>query len=209
MEELNNTTLQEALKKLPQHSPPADLWDEISMQLEQDLADQPLHAAIQDLPIHNPPIQLWDSIEAELEKVPEENKKPRIRRLWQIAAAAAAIAALIYVSPQFILQEQSIDYAVATTVSEEIIDPRLLARDWQEDEPGFEFLEQLCSSKPFLCSNPDLQNLKSELGELTEAKNTLEIALGNYGTDVYLIQQLKEIELERTKILKEMLERMI
>ena len=211
MEERNPQTLQTAIGHLPEHTPPPALWSAISRQLEQDRADVPLQAAIRELPLYSPPDALWDQIESAMaeEEVPVK-RRGIVRRLWPAVAAAAVIGGLFFVKPDlFFGGTQSIEYASARLVSEELVDPMLLERDWREDEQGFQFVENLCSKKPFMCSNPDVQNLKMELAELTEAKSRLEVALGDYGTDLYLIQQLKEIELERTELLKEMLERMI
>ena len=50
------------------------------------------------------------------------------------------------------------------------------------------------------------QSLQAELEELTMAKNSLEEALGKYGTDIDLIGQLTEIERQRTALLKQILD---
>lgn len=210
MEERNPQTLQQAIRQLPELSPPSAVWSGIRRQLEHDQADVPLKAALRELPLYNPPDALWVQIESAITEEMPAKRRSLVRRLWPAVAAAAVISGLFLVKPDlFFGSTQAVEYASARLVSEELVDPMLLERDWREDEQGFQFVEDLCNKKPFMCSNPDVQGLKLELAELTEAKSRLEVALGDYGTDLYLIQQLKEIELERTELLKEMLERMI
>ena len=95
---------------------------------------------------------------------------------------------------------------VSISYSREIVDASLLQRDWEQDENAFEMINRLCAGSAFTCNNPDMQSLQAELDELTEAKISLEEALGKFGTDVDLIGQLTEIERQRTALLKQILD---
>jgi len=205
MQEQDPSKLRNALRQLPSYNPPEDLWQAISADLRQQEADVPLRQAISDLPTYEPPTMVWQGIEQALEPA---TSTPIIRKLWfRVAVAAAVLAGCFWFVQGF--QSSEITYQVVLSTSQEQVDARLLARDWQQDEEGFETVAQICEQKPFLCSNSDIQSIQAELEELTSAKESLENALGKYGTDVFLIQELKEIELERTELLKKMVERLI
>ena len=56
----------------------------------------------------------------------------------------------------------------------------------------------------FICTRPRVSKLKNDLLELSEAKKLLKKALGEFGTEVYLIKQLKNIEIEQGILIKEL-----
>lgn len=122
-----------------------------------------------------------------------------------LAGAAASLAALAWFLQPGTIQGAS-EASVSFSYGKEIVDDALLARDWQQDEDAFGLLERLCATSSFTCANPDMNTLRTELDELTEARNALEEALGKYGSDADLITQLAEIERQRTTLLKKMLE---
>lgn len=205
MQEQDPSKLKNALRQLPSYLPPEELWQAIRADLRQQEADGPLQQALSTLPFYEPPAKVWQGIEQQLQ---ERQPTPLLRRVWfRLATAAAILSGCLWFVQG--LQPASVDYEFVLSTSQEQVDARLLARDWQQDQAGFQTVAQICEQKPFLCSNSDIQSIQTELEELTAAKESLEKALGNYGTDAFLIQELKEIELERTELLKKMVERLI
>lgn len=202
MLEKNRQILQALLRELPEYQPPGDVWEGVENALS---SPAPLRLD-KMLPVYNPPDSVWEKIDSAL-AAPVSEKRPVRRILPWLAGAAASLAALVW-----FLQPGSIHGAstesVAFSYGKEVVDDALLARDWQQDDDAFALVDRLCASS-FTCSNPDMNTLRTELDELTEAKTALENTLGKYGTDVDLIGQLAEIERQRTTILKRMLEYLI
>lgn len=200
MLEKNRHILQNLLRKLPAYQPPDDVWEGVENALS-----SPAPLRLDNLlPVYNPPDEVWEKIDAAL-AAPALSKKPARRMLPWLAGAAASLAALVWFLQPSTIQGAS-EASVTFSYGKEIVDNALLARDWQQDEDAFGMLERLCATSSFTCTNPDMNTLRTELDELTEARNALEQALGNYGADVDLISQLAEIERQRTTLLKKMLE---
>jgi hypothetical protein len=200
MLEKNRHILQALLRKLPAYQPPDDVWEG----LENDLSSPAPLRLDKTLPVYDPPDEVWEKIDAAL-TAPSFKTRPARRILPWLAGAAASLAALVWFLQPSAIHGAS-EASVTFSYGKEIVDDALLARDWQQDEGAFGMLERLCANSSFTCSNPDMNTLRTELDELTEARNTLENALGEYGTDADLISQLAEIERQRTTLLKKMLE---
>lgn len=200
MLEKNRPILQALLRKLPVYQPPNDVWDGVENALSSP-APLPLDKM---LPVYDPPDEVWEKIDAAI-AIPTAGKRQLRRLLPWLAGAAASLAALIwFLQPNTIVG--ATEESVTFSYGKEIVDDALLARDWQQDEDAFAMLEHLCANSSFSSSNPDMNTLRTELDELTEARQALENALGKYGTDIDLISQLAEIERQRTTLLKKMLE---
>ena len=195
--EKNKHILKAALEKLPAYEPTDSVWTGI----RQELADTPLKQAIRDLPDYDPPEQLWMQIQDSLATEPAA---PKVRRInWRAAAAITLLLGCAWLITQFLPGAGGPDVKLSYSVEE--VDNSLLAMDWMADEDAFDQLSSMCEQHPFLCQRPDIQNLRRELNELTDAKFQLVDVLGPYGTDLGLIEQLNEIEMERTKLLKQIL----
>lgn len=202
MKEHNKKTLIEALSSLQEHEPPEELWMGIEEELEQHDQIVPPEL-LKTLPMYEPPPSVWDGIAGEL--IPQRPAKV-VRLGWQRVLSVAASVALVLVAywqlqPEKALQPEN----VSVSFSEETVDPALLARDWQEDEDAFREYLAICEAKKFICEQPEFKKLQDELEELTLAKDELDEVIGAYGAAPELISQIKEIELERTDILKKMM----
>jgi hypothetical protein len=204
MEEQNKKTLIEALSSLPEHEPQEMLWEQIEHEMDGGL-DAILPAQLlQSLPQYEPPAGAWDGILKNLEDGRPSAKIVAIN--WRRAfAVAASLAALLVVFWQMNRTKQVEMNVVAVNFSEETPDPLLLQRDWNDDEEAFSDFLSICEAKKTLCEQPEFKQLQGELDELTAAKNELADVLGDYGTDADLVIQIKEIELQRTDILKKMM----
>ena len=89
-------------------------------------------------------------------------------------------------------------------IQEEKVDEQLLAQLQHDDNMEFEQVLKLCDNMEFICTRPRVSKLKADLLELNNAKQQLKQALGEYGTEVYLINQLKAIEFEQTRLIKQL-----
>lgn len=203
MKEHNKKTLIEALSSLKEHEPPEDVWMNIERDMEPENTDSIPEELLKSLPEYNPPELVWKNIEKKL----SEKKTGRIIPIgWKQSLAIAASLAFLLVFYWQMNKKSAIEPEnVSLTFSQEAVDPMLLNRDWNEDEEVFKEYLSICQEKTFICEQPEFKQLQEELEELTMAKEELAEAVGNYGTDPELILQIKEIELERTGILKKMI----
>ena len=204
MKEHNKKTLIEALSSLREYDPPEELWEKIEAETEVGKDEIFPANLLQSLPVYDPPETVWAGIEKELHRKPTGRL---VRFGWRRAVAVAASMAFLVVAfwkmgnNTTTVPPDHVDLSFST----ETVDPMLLARDWDEDEEVFREYLQFCEAKKFICEQPEFKLLQAELEELTTAKEDLVAAVGAFGTDPALIIQLKEIELERTGILKKMM----
>ncbi|MCC6723583.1 MAG: hypothetical protein IT258_03675 [Saprospiraceae bacterium] len=208
MEEQNKKTLIEALSSLPEHEPKEMLWDQIEEQMEGGLEAILPMQILQSLPQYEPPAQAWEGI---LQRLEAERPQAKIVQFgWRKALAVAASVVLAVGAYLHFSGPKQVDAnVVALNFSEETVDPLLLQHDWDEDEDAFSEFLSLCEAKKMLCEQPEFKQLQGELEELTAAKEELKTAIGEFSTDADLVMQIKEIELERTDVLKKMMAMLI
>ena len=198
MEEHNKKTLIEALSPLPSYEPKAELWGRIEQAAEDELLFP--KDAIKALPEHEPPAHIWLQIAKTLDQ-----KGRAVPLGWRRALAVAASLAFVVFSILMLNNQPTGAEEFSISYSTEMPDPLLTNQDWDEDEDAFlQFLE-ICEAKKYICEQPAFRQLQTELEELTEAKLALKEAVGDYGADAELVTQIKEIELERTDLLKKMM----
>lgn len=201
MKEVNRTNLQRAIQELPTYEPPEGIWQHISGELDREASERPLREAIGQLRTYQPPGFVWEGIEKSLsEPVPAPGK---IRPLYPRIAAAAAAVLLILAAVRF-WPEQTDRPQVVYTVEETSTPAPMLVADWDADEDLISDLIDRFDSSPKAAHSAGYESLKEELEELNEAKEELEMIMQKYGQDAGTVEQLKEIELERTDVIKEM-----
>ena len=207
MEEINKRTLIESLSSLPEHEPPENIWERIETEMENDMGPAYSRQDLRELPTYGPPSYLWDNIEKRINGDGFKIIPIGMRRAMAVAASLVFLLGTYWFFNQNEIngggEMDGGEYAIG--YSTEIADDVLFKHDWNEDETAFEEFNRLCEVKKFICEQPEFQILKSDLDELTEAKFAIQEAIGNYGTDAALVIQIKEIELERTDILKKMM----
>lgn len=198
MKEVNKDKLIEGLQNLPNYKAPDSVWDGISNKLNQDPV---LAEALSKLPTYSAPDRVWNAIEGELHK---PVKRINLNFISRMAAALlfliVAIAAI-----QNLLKSSGDPLAkLDVQIQEEKVNEKLLAQLQHDDNMEFEQVLKLCDNMEFICTRPRVSKLKADLLELNNAKQQLKQALGEYGTEVYLINQLKAIEFEQTKLIKQL-----
>lgn len=203
MEEINKKTLIEALSSLQEHDVPDKVWDAINEEMESGADTVFTRQQLHHLPEHEPPADVWDGIENKIDGGTALIIPIGLRRALAIAASLALLVAAYFLIDD-LKPTITVDNAVVT-YSEESVDDFLLKQDWDEDEAAFEEFKNMCEGKKYICEHPEFQSLQDELEELTEAKLAISEAIGEFGTDPNLVIQIKEIELERTDILKKMM----
>lgn len=193
MNELNYTTLRNALNQLPVHEPPAMLWDDIETALKPTL----------NLPQYHPAPEIWQHIETALDR---DATTQNNQQTWKITfglkqLAAAAAVALTIAATIFFQQINTTTGQIA--VRQEKVDDTILKTLHEPENDAFNMVQTLCQEQRPICQQPEFQQLKSELDELTAAKIELKSALGDYGNDPNLLVEMVKIERERSKILEQ------
>ena len=198
MKEVNKDKLIEGLQNLPNYKAPDSVWDGISNKLNQDPV---LAEALSKLPTFKAPDGVWDAIEGELHKPVKRINLNFVSRM----AAALLFLIVALAAIQNVLKTSNDPLAkLDVQIQEEKVDERLLAQLQHDDDKEFEQVLKLCDNMEFICTRPRVSKLKADLLELNNAKQQLKQALGEYGTEVYLINQLKAIEFEQTRLIKQL-----
>ena len=200
MEDKNYATLRHALDKLPGYQPPETIWDALENQLDTDTNSTP---GLITLPQYDPAPEIWKNIEAGLER---DQEAKNVRSTWKVfnswkSLAAAATVVLAIASTVFFRQYFSPEETIA--IQEEQVDDIIIKALHEPENPAFEMVQSLCLEQKPVCQQPEFQQLKSELDELTAAKTALKNALGNYGNDPGLVVEMVKIERERSKLLEQ------
>ena len=201
MKEINKKTLIEALSTLPEYEPPVALWESLESQMESEEWMQGVE--LSDLPEYNPPDTIWAGIERGLAK---GGRPVTLLRLhWKAAASVAASVALFLAAALWLNPPEHPAAEGTLSYSTEAVDPLLMNNDWDEDESAFQDFLAICETKKTICSQPVFQQLRTDLEELTDAKQAIKAAMGGFGATPALVLQIKDIELERTGIVKKMM----
>jgi hypothetical protein len=87
-----------------------------------------------------------------------------------------------------------------------VVDNNMLEACAAPDDDAFALIETLCKTQVPVCEEPVFKNLKSELDDLTQAKEELRQALGQYSDDAELVSRMVVIERERTQVLQKIIQ---
>ncbi len=205
--EKNKHILSAALRQMKTREPGEELWNRIEHELDREHNTPTLLQAIERLPLYEPPQQLWDKIENALDS---PKGQALITPLRAMAAAVVLLLSLaLWTYKPFADGMEERESAFNYTYSTEEVSNKLLANQWDEDAEAFAEIEKLLQSLPPEAITDEITQLQSELQDLNLAKAELTEALSEYNTDPQFVRQLKEIELERTQLAKELLRKII
>lgn len=229
MEERHEKNLKDALRQLPQYRAPESIWDRIEQHMEQEaylhqaIAALPaytapngiwerlekqleqeghLHQAIATLPVYTAPDRIWNNIESEL------NKGAKIRRLSSWSWSAAAGVAIVVTAALGLYQWGQTRGDISYAYSEEKVAPSNTPKDWDAAEADVQEVQALFAN---FCKYQSQQEedcaLERELQELNEAKAELKDVMARFGEDPDLIRELSDLELDRSRVVKAMVEK--
>lgn len=187
MNELNKN----AFTKLPSYRPDDRLWESLSSKLDNELR---LADALQELPNYQAPESTWKQIRGRLDR-------HQFTRFYLSRAAAIAII-LVAAGALFLRSRQQQPLVAVTYAMENIHIPELTDPYYQADEALIADLMEDIESTSFLSTDPGIIELKTEYEELREANELLRSLITQYGADPSLEQQLKDIEFQRSNLVK-------
>ena len=195
MQEQNKHLLQQALGQLPAYEPPMGIWEDIQTALD---ADQMLQNQLPALPTYTPPDAVWDAIELQLPK------QRRFGRVLMLRLAAAAVLLGMAIGVWWLTGVRAEEAIIVQT--QEIADPNILETTQAPEDSAFLFVQKFCETQVPICQDPAFEALKTELDELSEAKEALRAALGSYSDDPALAEQMIRIERERSALLQQIMQ---
>lgn len=191
--------LNKALKKLPIHQPPENIWSKIELELEGDLHDAPLKKSVAELPVYQPSEIIWDNIEQQLPN--STNGQFQVYR--NVIGIAATFAILL--SAFWWINQPNDGLNINYAYSEEKLDDRMQAVVLHDDESAFAMIEEICAERSYLCDYSAFNDLRNELNDLTSAKAELQEAISDFNTSTDLMAALNDVEMERTVVFKRLL----
>ena len=173
---------------LPEYEPSDEVWNKINTELNNEI----LRKGISQLSEYEPDGHIWENIEADL--------NPKIVKLkpWRWVAVAASI--LLVVGLGFYFNYQKNQPTIA--YSEQKMDSQLLLQPSDNSDADYEAIVAFCKEQTYVCENPEFRSLKVELDDLQAASVQLKEAMGEYNTEPALVNQLAQIELQKSEILK-------
>lgn len=223
--EKNKNILKKAIKRLPEYSPDDKNWSDISSQLEKKAGS----SKIPELNSFEPPQKIWDNIDRELSRrekssslsqydppdliweniqnnLPAEDPNRNRKRVIQLFVWSSAIAALLILGYFIFINEVN---QTQFTYSEEFIEVQEL-ETWQNEEQAIDqALISICEAKPTACTSSEFKMMEEDLTFLNQSKEAILKQLSKYDSNTELEIMLTEIELERTKLIKEMINKII
>ncbi len=199
MKELNIDTLYAALSQLPEYEAPPTIWEHLDQVLETDLI---LSRSAKDLPLYSPPDAVWDGIAMKIAPQRVIVGRSNIQKYYVLVAlfAGCIMAAWWWAT------HANPDNTEQIVVTQEVLNPGLVAAIRDKEDDAYALVASLCASRAIVCDQPEFRALKSELDELTAAKQRLHTVLGQYGDDSEMTLQLVQIELARTQVLQEIIQ---
>ncbi len=204
--EQESLKLQNALQRLKQYEPSGQVWQNVDTTLQSiENEDIKLKNALKKLRQYEPPPVVFMKIIQELPA-----RRTGILRVisdTRLAAAAAMIGLIMTLGILYYANKPSQD-SIELAFTKEVVDDEILKNNAKidaEDEQAFAMVEDICQKQSFICEQPEVKTLKSELDELNSAYSELKEAIGQYGADATLLQQLSSIEQERTEVLKKII----
>src|SRR5690349_12488277 len=187
MKELRAQTLRDAIGQLPKYEPPAGIWENLEATLDADLE---LTDSSRRLASQVPPAVISQNL---ADRLPVKKPVASRIKIWQQYAAAAVLAGLLF-GAWWLITTSAGTESGQISFSQERLDPQVVATIQEHDDPAFTWVDELCASRAPVCEEPEFKSLKSELDELTHAKQQLHAALGKYGDDPALTNQIVQIE---------------
>ena len=166
--------------------------------MNQEAAETPLKEALKQLPVYEPSDKVWETIVGEL---PQPKSFMQVYR--RSLSIAASVVILIGCGVFFFINPQSSDYNYA--YSEEVLDERIQLETIEDDEAAFAMIAEVCADREFLCKHVDFQRLRSSFEDLNSAYEELQFAISDFNTSPELMEEMTNIEMERTVVFKQLL----
>lgn len=196
MKELNKDILQQALAGLPMYEPDQKVWGGIEQQLgrvQQSLLRE-------KLPTYAPPSEVWNQINRGLEQsnrsFGQQEKTKKMRPAWLVWVGSAAAAVVLFCAGYLFANWHSEPKVSLAIRQEQGSNIGAVIMDWNDEEESFRhIMDQLAD-----IDEPKLNSLRTQLEELTQAKQEVESMLREYGQDNRVIRQLAEIETQRSQV---------
>lgn len=171
-EEESDDNLYELIKRLPIHKAPSDLWDKIdsSLFLEENFGSNI------KLPIHKSPESVWKGL---VRRLNAQDERIVYKRFFTMAGIAASllIAATLFIYTYYagfkqVTNLETYEEEMSIYAPSELID--------SPTQEAMDLIREYCTQQSFKCQNPELQQLLSQLDELTNEIKQLEVMFPAY-----------------------------
>lgn len=191
----NHKTLRDAVKRLPDHEAPADLWDRIELKMEEshssELNRPVLQEAVSELQEKKAPGSVWQSIERVLDG--------KTRRSWFKPAMGMAATFLLLWAAWIGLPTLEYVPPIAETEITVVVPSAATLTEWQESKEAEE-------ARVFACldsteSIPAIDSLATRYEEITLSLDSLTYLLQQPAPHAATTGRFKQLELSRKKTL--------
>lgn len=222
---------------LPQHEPSESVWEKIEGKLAADELrndENDSDTLRNKLPVYSPSETTWDEIEHQLnatelrsrlpEYIPNDStwsgldknigrSKNLTKRRYTVLKWAAVLIIVLgagQILKNVLNEEPKLEYRVEyEAISVPTESNAAQNSPGAEGIEGDELIEQLCRYSQATCDTPEFKELESELEQLETARAEIKAQLNPYADNAKLERMLVHIELEHSKIVNEMTQKLL
>ena len=185
-------------KRLPRHSPPGAIWEEVQQKLDRLNSADAMQAS---LPSYDPPAEIWEAVSDHLQRSLD------YRSFWQRAGWGVA-AALALALGYLLWQQNPMEGRQVQVHYSEVDFSRQLEETVADQASVLAMLTNQCRQYQWVCEEAGFQSLQRELRQLEKDRERLVSMIHPYDTDPTLKNTLAKIERERAELIKQLVRKM-
>jgi len=201
MKEKNQHILKKKIARLPNYTPPSEIWDNIKNEFS---FEERLNETLKQLPEYLPQEKIWKSISSELNQTHKIiGLKPIIRTIvWVSTGVAASVVALLLIKNVF----TSTGSGVKISYSEETVcKDKMPVNEPYKEIMALEFIKEQCRRNEITCSSTDFQDKIKELEKVdNELKKVNEMEMLSGSSSALITSEIKLTNL-RSQLIKELI----
>ena len=203
MKEKNRIKLKKGLQNLSEYSPPDNIWDAISEDLEQNPVDQKLQACIAQLPSYEPPVSIWETVESELDDAKVVAlKRSAVRSKYTRWLVAASVMFLIGMSGWFGWSRNEFNDETVVSISH---DTKINFEAKRSDDQAGEMISEVLAEVQAVTHKweaPQTVALRNSLEKIKASISEFQTAGEQFGMNQRMHEQLTDMYNKRNKIVR-------
>ncbi|WP_143400270.1 hypothetical protein [Fulvivirga sp. M361] len=225
-----------AIRQLPVHRAPDQIWGKISEELDMEVGLSNLdNALLQYIELKSAPGHVWDDLEQKLEVASKEAPmrraietlpcyeapvrfenlaldKEKTNRQLSIAWTTGIAASLLIIFGLYFLQEPN-EHIMISNTTEEITAPNEILKvaigELNQDDELLEVIKAHCSKIALQCQSPEFKGLFEYYLELDTSKQELITTMNNHKSQLHLVDYLVRVEKEKNEVGKQLIQMII
>ncbi len=183
--------MKNVLKNIQKFDPPEEIWDKIAVRL----SEKTLKNALGHTKQYSPSDDVWETLEKKLKA------KTQAKSWTKWASVAACILFFLSFGIWFLKPQES--YLISTKPFQ----PQLSTIEVSKTDEAYQEIQIICQKQKYACERADYKTLNEEYLTLKNAETELRNAIGQFNSELSLIEELNRIEKQKTLLINEMAEK--